>query len=256
MLFGAQTPLHPPDTHAWLPQSIGVPHWPPEHASTPLPTHWVVPEEQTGPASGAASTVASPVAASGNVPTVASPGDASTVASSPDASTVASWPALMASGTSASATVASGASASGTPASPGSDSASEDASVPPPLLLVLPPLLPLPLLLPVAEPASPAASKSIVSILTLGPPPQAATRLPPSTPARANRSQGLESIMRPLEGTWPIPGRGSREERLSHTRRPLTVHQPANVTQSHPRPSLGLRALRAQAGGPRKRRVA
>ena len=123
MLPGAQTPLQPPDTQAWLPQSIGAPHWPVEsHTSTLLPEHWIAPGEQGMPLSGEASVV---------------PGDPSRVPS---------WLAPT------SATVASGASASGTVESPGSggvdpsspplllpEPVSPEESGPPPTLTLLPP---------------------------------------------------------------------------------------------------------------------
>jgi hypothetical protein len=77
VLLGAQTPLHPPDTHAWLPQSIGAPHCPVAlHARTALPAHSVAPWEHAGPpseasticgASGGASIVVSGVSPSGTV---------------------------------------------------------------------------------------------------------------------------------------------------------------------------------------------
>ena len=45
---GAQTPVHPPETHACDPHGAGVPHVPVVlHVSTPLPEHCVVPGVHT-----------------------------------------------------------------------------------------------------------------------------------------------------------------------------------------------------------------
>jgi hypothetical protein len=52
VVFGAQTPLQPPDVQAWLPQSIGAPQRPVvSHTWTALPEHSVVPEEHGPPPS-------------------------------------------------------------------------------------------------------------------------------------------------------------------------------------------------------------
>ena len=50
-MFGAQTPWHDADvelavTQACVPQSTGLPNWPPTHDCKALPEHWVLPAEQ------------------------------------------------------------------------------------------------------------------------------------------------------------------------------------------------------------------
>ena len=159
------------------------------------------------------------------------------------ASTVASWlvptASTVASDASDSGTVESDASSWGAPASAAPDSGMVESSSPASMAASAPPLLETPLLetplletplletplletplletplletplletppllvLP-AEPDSPVASSPPFTSVGLLPP-QAATRLPASAPAKANRTQRLESSMRPLGGVPSI----------------------------------------------------
>jgi hypothetical protein len=184
---------------------------------------------------------------------------------------VASWlvptTSTVASAASDSGTVESGASASWTPASAAPDSGTVESSgsasvaasaaplletplletplletplleTPLPLPLLEAPLepLPLPLLVPLAEPVSPVASSPPLTSVGLLPP-QAATRLPASAPAKANRIQRLESTMRPLGGIRPSRT-GSRQEpgdshsngaQRLHSRPVLATHATSGV---------------------------
>lgn len=65
----AQTPVQPPLTQVWLPQSDALPHWPvPSHTWTALPVQTGVPGVQTAPASASAL----PVSVTATSPTVVS----------------------------------------------------------------------------------------------------------------------------------------------------------------------------------------
>jgi hypothetical protein len=92
-------PMQPPETHALLPQSAGVPHCPvASHVCTPLPEHWVVPAaHMPEPSAPAPSTVLSLPGESLRVPSSVAPPSvvASKSASSdpPSVSALASlWP--------------------------------------------------------------------------------------------------------------------------------------------------------------------
>jgi hypothetical protein len=206
---GTQVPWHDavPEltTHACAAHTTDVPQLPIElHVWTPLPEHCVVPGAQTplqppetqawfpqsmGAPHWPAAQASTPLPAHRVVPAEQAPpsSDATSAVTSAgassgdDASTVASSPASP-----VSVMVASG---SATVESPGSASAEPSR---------------LPGLVPMKGPSSPVASGA--PRFTEVPPPQART-LPASAPARANRSQGRESIMRPLEA-WAHPGRG------------------------------------------------
>lgn len=72
VLPGAQTPVHPPATQAWLPQSIGAPQAPvPSQTSTAFPAHWVAPAMQ-GPAASAETSLGPSSVWSSAAPTVVS----------------------------------------------------------------------------------------------------------------------------------------------------------------------------------------
>jgi hypothetical protein len=94
VVLGAQTPLQPPATQAWLPQSSGAPHWPVvPHISTALPAHRVAPEEHAAPPSDEPSTPASGVASSDGPTSGPAPTASAMVASGTSETVESSGPA-------------------------------------------------------------------------------------------------------------------------------------------------------------------